>query len=164
MKISAIYRQANKFQLKGLCLNTFLQYLTLRTRNWLIGCEHTAECSLWLVGQSNAGRKNQMVEMNRMVEGQSGPDDRRAARPSQREWTRVRMSKHNVSNVATETEKRRLPFLVLDFSDAAVEASANRVGRCVSRVPSHPFIFIVNYLLNYLACLAIPSSSSSTIS
>ena len=91
-----------------------------------------------LIGRPNqmpVGR-NQMVEMNRMVEGQSGKTDvmmtaegwegssghhkenePRFVRPTTSRGGR--MSKHNVLNVAIAETEKRVPFLVLDFSDVA---------------------------------------------
>ena len=116
---------------------------------WINWKQHALHlCTFALIGRSNqmpVGR-NRMVEMNRMVEGQSGKNDADDDRirigragitkkmnpdASHRERD-GRMSKHNVSWMS---QRRRVPFLVLDFSDAG---SLRRVCQasgemCISR-------------------------------
>ena len=120
----------------------------------------------WSVQQSDersVGR-NQVVEINPKVERQSGEMMIGPAAITRK------MNREPSKRVECRKKGGSVSFLVSDFSKEGTKErwlrrlpvcpSANRVGRCVSRVPSHPFIFIVNYL----ACLAIPSSSSATIS
>ena len=135
--------------------------------------------SLWFdwSAQSNAGRKesNGWDESNAWVEGQSGKTDVmmtgvgwQSGHHKENELRMCpecvpKMSKHNVMNVAI-AETERVPFLVLDFSWSLRRVCQQpSVGRCVSRVPIPPFIFLLfvaNYLISQVPILKLISTFS----
>ena len=147
-------------------LCTYCVQCTLYTY-WINWKQHALHlCTFALIGRSNqmpVGR-NRMVEMNRMVEGQSGKMMTGSGwRASQRKWTPMRPIERetgecqNTMSVECRNGRESHSLSWISPTRAVWGASANRVGRCVSRVPIHPFIFLIfiaNYLISYLTAFS----------
>ena len=145
---------------------------------YTVHCTHTGStennmlCTcvplLWLVGPIKC--RSEGIEWLRWIEWLRDNQERTTRmmtgsgwRASQRKWAPMRPIERetgecqNTMSVECRNGRESHSLSWISPTRAVWGASANRVGRCVSRVPIHPFIFLIfiaNYLISYLAAFS----------